>query len=382
MLTFAENYFAMTDQVFVFGKPVDDNAFTDREKESARLAANFAGGINTFIVSPRRWGKTSLVKKVIRETNSQKILCIFADVFMAKTPEEFCEILGNAVLKQSTSAIDEFIDNAKRFLGRINLGVNLSPDPVNPIKVQFGLNDEQQTLEDILNLSERIAEKKDIHIVVCIDEFQQITEFADSLSFQKQLRTVWQHQERVSYCLFGSKKHMMEGLFDDPSKPFYKFGDIIYLKRIPLSYWEEYITGKFEAAGKAISANQIERICQSVDYQSSYVQQLCWYVYLFSDDVVTEQNIDAGVEELIDQNTALFESLTENLTPVQMRFLKAVANGINNGFSSAEVISKYKLGSSAASVTTKKALLEKGLIYCEDGKCLLADPVMGLWINR
>ena len=372
----------MTDQVFVFGKPVEDNAFTDREKESARLAANFSGGINTFIISPRRWGKTSLVKKVIRETDSEKILCIFADVFMAKTPEDFCEILGNAVLKQSASAVDEFIDNAKKFLGRIHLGVNLSPDPMNPIKVQFGLDDEQQTVEDILNLPERIAEKKDLHIVVCIDEFQQITEFPDSLSFQKQLRTVWQHQKRVSYCLFGSKKHMMEGLFDEPSKPFYKFGDIIYLKRIPLSYWEEYITGKFKAAGKSLSPEQIERICQVVDYHSSYVQQLCWYVYLFSEEVVTEQNLDAGIEELIDQNTALFESRTENLTPVQMRFLKAVASGIHHGFSSAEVISKYKLGSSAAAVATKKALLEKGLVYCEDSKCLLSDPVMGLWINR
>lgn len=349
----------MTDQVFVFGKPVEDNAFTDREKESARLAANFAGGINTFIISPRRWGKTSLVKKVIRETDGEKILCVFADVFMAKTPEDFCEILGNAILKQSASAVDEFIDNAKKFLGRIDLWV-----------------------EDILNLPERIAEKKDIRIVVCIDEFQQITEFAESLSFQKLLRTVWQHQKRVSYCLFGSKKHMMEGLFDEPSKPFYKFGDIIYLKRIPLSYWEEYISGKFKTAGKAISEDQIERICQVVDFHSSYVQQLCWYVYLFSDDVVTHQNIDAGIEELIDQNTALFESRTENLTPVQMRFLKAVARGIHSGFSSAEVISRYKLGSSAASVSTKKALLEKGLVYCEDGQCLLADPVMGLWINR
>ena len=301
---------------------------------------------------------------------------------MAKTPEDFCEILGNAILKQSASAVNEFIDNAKKFLGRINLGVNLSPDPTNPIKVQFGLNDEQQTVEDILNLPEKIAEKKNLHIVVCIDEFQQITEFPDSLSFQKQLRTVWQHQKRVSYCLFGSKKHMMEGLFDDSSKPFYKFGDILYLKRIPLSYWEEYITGKLKATGKSISPEQIERICQVVDYHSSYVQQLCWYVYLFSDEVVTDQNLEAGIKELIDQNTALFESRTENLTPVQMRFLKAVASGIHNGFSSAEIISKYKLGSSAAAVATKKALHEKGLVYCEDGKCLLSDPVMGLWMNR
>lgn len=370
------------DQVFVFGKPVEDKCFTDREKDSARLAANFAAGINTFIVSPRRWGKTSLVKKVIRESGSDKLICVFADVFKAKTPADFCEILGNAVLKQTSSALDDFLENARKFLGRINVGLNLSPDSLNPFKLQLGLNDEQQSMEDVLALPERIAEKKGVRMVVCLDEFQQIAEFDDSLTFQKQLRTAWQHQTRVSYCLFGSKRHMMEGLFDDETKPFYKFGDILYLKKIPLTYWNTFISEKFREGGKAISPDQIERICNIVDFHSSYVQQLCWYVYLFSEQVVSEDNITQATEELIDQNTALFESRTEHLSPVQMRFLKAVADGVEQGFSSAEIISKYKLGSSAASVATRKALIEKGLIYSEDGAVLLADPVLGLWLKR
>ena len=370
------------EQVFVFGKPVEDNCFTDREKDSARLAANFAGGINTFIVSPRRWGKTSLVKKVIRESGSDQLICVFADVFKAKTAAEFCEILGNAVLKQTASAFEEFLENARKFLGRINVGLNLSPESASPLKLQLGLNNEQQSIEDILALPERVAEKKGIRIVICLDEFQQIAEFEDSLTFQKQLRTAWQHQTRVSYCLFGSKRHMMDGLFDDETKPFYKFGDILYLKKIPLTYWNSFISEKFREGGKTISPDQIERICSIVDYHSSYVQQLCWYVYLFSGQVVSEDDIDKATDELIDQNTALFESRTENLTSVQMRFLKAVSDGISQGFSSAEVISKYKLGSSAASVSTRKALLEKGLIYSEEGTIFLADPVLGLWLKR
>ena len=123
-------------------------------------------------------------------------------------------------------------------------------------------------------------------------------------------------------------------------------------------------------------------ICQAVDEHPSYLKQLCWYVYLFSSETVTDQNIADGLEELIDQNTALFESRTENLTPVQMRFLKAIADGVTEGFSSAAVISRYKLGSSAASVSTRKALLEKGLVYMENAKLYLADPVMGLWLLR
>lgn len=370
------------EQVFIFGKPVEDALFTDREKESARLAANFLGGINTFIISPRRWGKTSLVKKVIKESETDTLICVFADVFKAKTAVDFCEILGNAVLKQTASVFEEFIDHARRFLGRINIGLNLSPENNAPLKLQLGFNNEQLPIEDILQLPQKIAEKKDVHIVVCLDEFQQIVEFEDSLTFQRQLRTVWQHQDRVSYCLFGSKKHMMEGLFDDETKPFYKFGDILYLKKIPLSYWNSFIADKFRVSGKTITPEQIEKICNTVDFHSSYVQQLCWYVYLFSDKKVTERDIKDGVEELIDQNTALFESRTENLTPVQMRFLKAVSDGVNDNFSSAEVISRYKLGSSAASVATRRALLDKGLLFQEEGKIILADPILGLWLKR
>lgn len=370
------------EQVFVFGKPVDDKAFTDRESESARLKANFEGGINTFIISPRRWGKTSLVKKVIREAGKKSPVYVFADVFKAKTPADFCEILGNAVLKQTSSAMEEFIDYARKFLGRINVGVNLTSEGINPVKFQFGLDNERETMEDILQLPERIARKKKVSLVICIDEFQQIAEFEDSLSFQKQLRTVWQHQENVSYCLFGSKKHMMEGLFNGEAKPFYQFGDVLYLKKIPFSYWRDFISSRFARGGKTISVPQIERICQAVDFHSSYVQQLCWYVYLFSGETVLDRDIDNSLEELVEQNTALFESRTESLTPVQMRFLKAVADGITDGFSSADVISRYKLGSSASSVATRKALLEKGLIYEDSSKYYLADPVMGLWLTR
>ena len=370
------------EQLFVFGKPVDDKAFTDREAESARLKANFEGGINAFIISPRRWGKTSLVKKVIKDSDPRHLVCVFVDVFKAKTASEFCEMLGNAVLKQTSSALDEFVDNTRKFLGRVNLGIMLTPDGLNPLKVQFGLDNGRETMEDILRLPERISEKKGKRVVVCIDEFQQIGEFEDSLSFQKQLRTVWQHQKGVSYCLFGSKKHMMEGLFNDPSRPFYQFGDIIYLKKIPLSYWTEYISSRFSQAGKSITSPQIERICQAVDYHSSYVQQLCWYVLLFSGEKVADSDIDNGLEELIDQNTALFESRTETLTPVQMRFLTAVAEGVKDGFSTSAVISRYKLGSSASSVATRKTLLEKGLIYSEESLIHMADPVMGLWLLR
>lgn len=132
----------------------------------------------------------------------------------------------------------------------------------------------------MLQLPELIARTKGYRIVVCIDEFQQIGEFADSLTFQKKLRSVWQLQSNVSYCLYGSKKHMMERMFQSRSYPFYRFGDLFYLGKIGEDDRVQYIQQRFRATGKDIPAELAQVICRTTDRYSSYVQQLAWLVWL------------------------------------------------------------------------------------------------------
>ena len=372
----------MNGQTFVFGRPVEGEFFTDREAETARLKANFQGGVNTFLLSPRRWGKTSLVRKVMGLAQEEDLKVVFVDVFKCKSPMEFSEAVASAVLSQTASRTEEFIENARAFLGRINIGVNLSPDPTSSLDVKLGITDDKSDISNALQIPQKIATKKNIRIVVCLDEFQQVGKYADSLTFQRELRTVWQHQQDVTYCLFGSKKHMMESLFDTPEKPFYKFGDIIYLRTIPLNYWVDFVQDKFSTMGKTITDAQVQKICETVDYHSSYVQQLCWYVLLHSSDIVSAEDIDVAVDELIVQNTALFESWTEDLPAYQMRYLMAIANGVHDGFSTSEIISKYRLGSSANVAALKKALLDKNLIYSDNKKIYLSDPVLGMWLRK
>lgn len=155
---------------------------------------------------------------------------------------------------------------------------------------------------------------------MCIDEFQQIAEFKDSKAFQKRLRSVWQLQKSVSYCLFGSKKHLMNELFEKKSLPFYKFGDTVYLPKIGTEDWVDYICGRFEATGKHISAELAGKICRAVDNHSSYVQQLAWLVWIHTDETATEQDFEGAYQDIIDQNTPLFEKQTESLTAYQMNF--------------------------------------------------------------
>ena len=278
--------------------------------------------------------------------------------------------------------MDEWLENIKLFLSRISPKISMGPDPMTDFSISLELNPKSNDIDEILQLPEKIAQKKGCSIVVCIDEFQQIAEFTDSKTFQKRLRTVWQLQQSVSYCLFGSKKHLMNELFEKKSLPFYKFGDAMYLQKIGTKDWVDYICGRFEATGKQISRELAERICQRVENHSSYVQQLAWLMWIHADKVATEQDFEDAFQDIIDQNTPLFEKQTESLTTYQMNFLRAIIDGVRSEFTTQDVLQRYQLGSSANVSTVKRALVKKELIEIEKRQLIIPDPVMKVWLKR
>lgn len=372
----------MENKPFIFGIATSGDNFTDRKKETERLLLNFQHGVNTVLISPRRWGKTSLVQKVCRLAQSDKLKIVYLDIFSCRSDKEFYNAFATAIIKQTSSKFEEWLDNAKLFLSRITPKISIGPDPMTDFSISLEMNPKSEDIDEILQLPEKIAQKKNCSIVICIDEFQQIAEFSDSKTFQKRLRTVWQLQKNVSYCLFGSKKHLMNELFENKSYPFYKFGDAIYLQKIGTQDWVEYICNRFSVTGKQISEQLAERICQAVDNHSSYVQQLAWLVWIHTDKIATEKDFESAYQDIIDQNTPLFEKQTESLTTYQMNFLRAVLEGVHNEFTKQEILNKYQLGTSANISIVKRALEKKELIEIEKRKISIPDPILKEWLRR
>lgn len=174
----------------------------------------------------------------------------------------------------------------------------------------------------------------------------------------------------------------MNELFEKKSLPFYKFGDAIYLQKIGTTDWIDYIRRRFEVTGKQISKELAEKICQRVNNHSSYVQQLAWLVWIHTDKTATEQDFEAAYQDIIDQNTPLFEKQTESLTTYQMNFLRAVIDGVHSEFTTQEVLQKYQLGSSANVSIIKRALVKKELIEIEKRQVVIPDPVMKVWLKK
>ena len=362
---------------------MEGETFTDRRDETERLKMNFKYGVNTILISPRRMGKTSLVDKVCSLVEGSEVRIARIDAFSCRSEYDFINSFATAVVRATSNRWEEWIENAKVFLSRFVPKISFGQDPLNDFSVTLEYNASNTTTEGVLALPEKIAEEKGYRIVVCIDEFQQIGDFQDSLTFQKKLRSVWQLQKRVSYCLYGSKKHIMETMFQNHSYPFYRFGDIIYLQKISEEDWVKFICARFEATGKHIPESIAKEICKLTDRYSSYVQQLAWFVWLKTQDTATEEDLRYAVNKLLDSCEPLFIQQTEDLSSYQMNFLRAIIEGVNTGFTQSAVLSKYHLGTAANITRLKKSLTEKDLIMTVAAKRIeMCDPILSLWLRE
>jgi len=371
------------ENAFIYGMATSGKWFTDREKDVEHLSANFKHGINTILISPRRWGKTSLVLKVAKQISDKNLKTVNLDIFSCRSEDDFYRVFAKEVIRQTSNKLEEWSENALQFLSALTPVISFGTDPVNDFSVSFGLSNKTLINEEVLNLPLKIAIKKKIRIVLCIDEFQQIAEFPDHKTFQKKLRSAWQLQAQyVSYCLYGSKKHLMYALFAKQNMPFYKFGDVFFLQKIPSYHWIPYIQQRFEETGKSISFDLASRICETVENHSSYVQQLSWLTWIKTEKETTEDDFNDAYVDLLSQNSILYHNYVGNLTALQINFLHAVADGIHDRFSRKEVISKYNLGTSANISRLKKSLEQKEMIDISPKMITFNDPVFRFWFKK
>lgn len=370
------------NKTFVYGVSVEGNNFTDRVKETRRLKMNFENGLNVVLISPRRMGKTSLVKRVQEIVDKSMIQTVYIDIYDCRSEYDFYNKFAEALLKQTASKIELALENVKRFLVRLTPKVAFSPDLASEYSFSLGITPKEYSPEEILALPEKLANHIGKHIVVCIDEFQQIGEWPDSIYVQKRMRGVWQHQQHVSYCLFGSRQHMMTTIFQNKRMPFYQFGEPNYLQPISTADWIPFIQDKFAQKGLIISEEYVTKICDIVRNQSSYVQQLAWNVMLNTDTQVTDETIKQGVSDLLDQCNPLFMEQLNSLTTYQMNFLRAINAGQHDQWTSQEVMSKYNLGSKSNITKIQKFLLEKDFIERHEDGLYLSDPVLQLWLKQ
>ncbi len=368
---------------FIFGRIVDSPFFVNREKELDRLMTNLRSGINTILISPRRWGKSSLVNKAVTQLMSEEkeIRVCSLDLFNIRTEKEFYECFSREVLKSTSMKWEEWLSNGKIFLKNIVPRFSVGADPINDFSVSLDVKPTSKSIEEILMLPERIAKAKKIRLIICIDEFQNLSFYEKPLEFQKQLRASWQTQKNVCYCLFGSKRHMITDLFENKSMPFYKFGDLMFLEKISSEHWIPYIVQSFKKTKKAIDKDAAEEIANAVQNHPFFVQQLAQKTWVMTSSIAKYETVRDALNELLQENSILYLREVENLSNPQVNFLKAVLEKVDQ-FSSAETLNKYGLGTSANVPKIKTALEQKEVLDFMGPYPAFIDPIFELWLKR
>jgi AAA+ ATPase superfamily predicted ATPase len=366
---------------FIYGKVVTGNQFINRKEDIIRIQNNISAGINTIIISPRRWGKSSLMKQIEYLNTDKKLRFAFFDFFNIRTEKEFLEKYAREIIRCSISKKEELLKTGKDFFRKITPSFSFGADPLNDFSVSFAWNDAAKTKDEIINLPDKIAKKKGIRIVVCMDEFQNIARLDDHISLEQELRSYWQYHQNATYCLYGSRKHMMLELFKQESRAFYRFGDLFLLEKIPEKHWIRHILQQFKRTGKNIPAQLAKELIMMTNNHPDYLQQLCHNVWNITDSDATTQIAKEAMNLVVRSNALHYQDICDALSNTQLNLLYAILAG-ETKLTAAKTMQQYKLGTPRNVSKNKDILMDKDIVEIHGDSIMFNDPIFEYWLRQ
>ncbi len=368
---------------FNFGSQVMLGQFVNREAEQKRLESNFLSGINTTILAARRTGKSSLLAQMKHRMKRHKnVRFCYVDMFSIRDEKEFYETLSAQLIACTITKWEEAQTITRRFFQTLIPKLSFTMAEETSIELSFDSREMKKHSGEILDLAERIAKEKKLRIIICLDEFQNITYFDRDISFQKRLRSFWQKHQHVTYCMYGSKRHMMAEIFQSAEMPFYRFGDVMMLQKIEEKYWLPYIQKTFEKNKRKISEPFAKEIVARMEKGPYYIQQYAQEVLNLTSRSVNEKVLDDALKNIVNRNTIFYQNEIDALPTNQINFLKALISGVKQ-FTSASTLRDFDLGGASNVKRAREALRNKNIIDdFEPGVILILDPIFKIWFRK
>ena len=371
-----------TNPFVVTGK-IDPVYFCDRISESARIVKSITNGNNLVIISPRRMGKTGLIrfcydKPEIRDDYYK----FFIDILHTSSLKEFTYLLGReiyeALLPASRKMALGFLRTLKSISGKFGF------DPITNMpsfSIELGdISRPEYTLEEIF----QYLGTADKPCIVSIDEFQQIGKYPEK-NIEALLRT---HIQKISNCHFifaGSERHMMQEMFTSSARPFYHSADILELNAIDPDIYVDFIAGHFRARKRDISETTAMEVYQLFEGHTYYIQKVFneAFANTAEGETCTEETVRTAMDDIISSNETLFREILSNIPEKQKELLYAIAkDGEARNILSSKFIKLHSLNSASSVQSALKKLLERDVITEINKVYSVTDKFFGMWINR
>lgn len=367
---------------FVIGKYVGKEYFCDRKRESEQLVHHIVNGRNVTIMSERRLGKTGLIEHVFANCLPDGYETFLIDIYTCKNLREMVYLMANEVFRKiaKKQTLVERLLNTVR-----SLKMTLSYNPITGLpELGLGLGEIQQpetTLDEILHY----LETSDNVCIVAIDEFQKIASFDES-NIEALLRTKIQHLKNTQFVFAGSERHLMEGIFSDPNRPFYN--SVVFMQLLPIdkNEYTQFCQHLFSLYGKTVAKELVEQLYECF-------RGITWYLQLSMNEAftLTEQGghveidaYEAILNHLVDSKRFTFEDRYASLTEKQKTVLMSIAAvyPCDPPLTSHDFIAKYNLKTASSVQTAVKALVEKGILNDNHGVKRPTDLLFMLWLKN
>ena len=361
---------------FRYGIIVDEPFFIDREDEQKDITQWLTTKQSIVLYSPRRYGKSSLMLKLLNQFKKNGYNTVYVDFFKVHSKTKFVELFYQEILK-TLQPWEKAIKQINQFVKKIKPVISFGDDG-NPL-IGLQSSDSMSDISEVFDLPQKLA--KDKPWIVVFDEFQDVAKLNGD-SFEKELRAALIHHDNVGYVFMGSQTNMLLNMFTHPNKAFYQFAKMLELKKINKDIMVDYVSDHFNSTDFNIKIDEAKNIVDIADNIPHYVQYLAsavWETAIESRQVYPN-TIQTAVSKILNNQLDYFSSMYQGLTPQQQKVLLALRSE-SEGIFTDKYKKKYNLSALSTTQRAIERLIHLGMIEKESGSYQFSDPFFKAWLK-
>ncbi len=372
---------------FRYGEIVTGDHFTNRLPELAALLADIRNGQNVVIVSPRRYGKTSLIFRAVESLSQEGTLIAYVDLFQTPTKDRFAGHLADAIYAGLVAPLERVwqraVDVFRKLPIQPRITINSDGNPTFEFTSGQQARDIDRTIEGLLQLPQQVAEERERRVALILDEFQEVLSIDPTLPAL--MRSYFQLQPDVAHVFLGSRRHLMHRVFTDVNQPLYRLAKPMPLRPIAAADFTSFIQERFVSTQQVITEEAVDRILAVAGGHPHDTQELCYFTWTLANEdrvAATPALVDRAVSLVLDAEDARFTTLWEQLSPHQRALLTALSAEEGQLYSEA-YRHRHGLGSPSSVQKSVKRLLEREILdFSPPDGYSIADVFLRHWIRR
>lgn len=370
---------------FKYGKEVTGYQFFDRREAAEELYAHLHdGSTNVVLYAPRRYGKTSLVLRVLERFQLEKTRCLHFDMSKVASLEKFCEVYAAAVYSLF-GGVTDLANRISTYLVHLHPTFSLSLKGAT-VRFDYGDRMTETSVAEVLDLPEKLAKDAGLdRVVIALDEFQEIAALSKDMPLEAVFRSVIQSHQVARYVFLGSKTHLMKRMFGAVSRPFYKSALTMKIGKPPADESEEFIVSRYAAEGIAIASAEAKRIVEVSENIPYYLQAVAGLAFRSVErrrgQSVEQSDIDSAVARLEEAGEDLYEEMLSNLSAAQRALVEALAEEPTDKFDEA-YRRRHALGNASTLHSAQRELVRRGILETDKTRSFVGDPFFARYIRH